>query len=93
MPVSALEWGADERHAVNQSWCTGWGASSTYSRNARVTAKVGYHMGAILGCQQESDCLPQNAQVSGSKALPDCPQGVKGLPLCRYRPARWTVHN
>lgn len=45
MPVSALEWGADERHAANQSWCTGWGASSTYSRNARVTAKVGCHMG------------------------------------------------
>ncbi len=49
MPVSALEWSANERHAVNQSWCTSWGASSTYSRNARVTAKVGCHMGAILG--------------------------------------------
>lgn len=58
VPVSALEWSVDERHAVNQSWCTGWGASSTHSRNARLTTKVGCYMGAILGCQYESDRLP-----------------------------------
>ncbi len=54
-PVSVLEWGAAERHAVNRSWCTGWGASSTYSRNARVTAKVGCHMGAKEIQQRENE--------------------------------------
>ncbi len=55
VPVSELEWGADERHAVNQSWCTDWGASSTYSRNPHVMAKVGCHMGTKEGQQRENE--------------------------------------